>query len=113
MGKLLQTFLKHTGYGTLQVFHEEIGHGTLEFAGSSIVLEHEKCISSCLLLILLDGNQRLVIIGHRNHLALGSIGRSRSNVGKHILDFLLYLIRVYITDNNKPLQVGAVPPAIV
>ena len=77
------------------------------------MLEHQNGIGNRLLLVFLDGYQRLVIVRDGNRLALGSIGSCRGDVGKHVLDFLLNLVRVHITHDNQALQVRTIPAAVV
>ena len=65
-----------------------------------------------LLLVLLDGDNHLVIIVHRIVDALGRI-LVCLNLTKELLDFPLHHIHVEVTHHHDGLQVGAIPLLIV
>ena len=65
-----------------------------------------------LLLILLDGNNHLVVVCHRIVDALGRI-LMRLDLAKELLDFLLHLIHIEITHHDDSLEVWAIPLLVI
>ena len=77
------------------------------------MLEHHLGHVDALLLVLVDDDDRLGIVGHVHLLQFGSIGTGLGNLREHCLDFLLHLVDVDVTDHDDALVVGAVPLLVV
>ena len=113
MSNLLQTSTHHALEGFLQIHIQEVYHLILLFLGESRNLEehHGQCIG--LLLVLLDGYEGLLVVGHREIFANRSVGSCRLDISKHLLDLLLHLIHIHITHDDDTLQVGSIPTTVI
>ena len=92
---------------------DEIKRAVLQLAWKGFRLPHEVDGVGALLLVLVDGNDRLCIVGHRIVLELGCIGSRWLDVSKRLLYLLLHLIEVEVTYNDNGLQVWTIPLAVV
>ena len=113
LGHLAQATAEHAEGHVLEIVHEQIVHVALGLIGHGFVLEHHFDHVVALLLVLVDDDDGLGIVGHRLQLHLGGISAGGGYLAKHVLDLLLHLVDVHVAHNDDALVVGAVPLLVV
>ena len=109
---LSQAAVEHIGYQTADVILTLILHGVLQAIGSCLALHIEMTEDDRLLLVLLDGDDHLVVVGHWIVDTLGRILVSL-DLAEEFLYLLLHLIHVEVAHHHDGLQVGAIPLLVV
>ena len=113
---LLQDFLnttaEHAADGVGDIVLCVVSHGVAQLAWECFVLHEEDAHVGGLLLVLLDGNDWLVVVGHWIVFAHGTVLHGW-NVGKGLLDFLLHLVNIHVAHDDDALQVRTIPLVVV
>ena len=107
-----QAVVEHREGSVLHVVGEEIDQRTLQRVGEGLVLHHDVNQVDLLLLVFVDDEDGLCIVGN------GLCGYQRTVLGQHDgreerLDFLLYLVHIHITHDDDALIVGTIPFLVI
>ncbi len=112
LGCLVETVLQHLHGCIGDILCDKVRHGILDGIGHRVVLEHHFHDVILLLLVLLDGDERLGRVGHRLNEHRGRIGR-HLDWREHLLNLLLSVVYIDVTDNDDCLIVGAIPLLVI
>ena len=112
LGIFAQAVVEHREGSVLHVVGEEIDQRTLQRVGEGLVLHHDVNQVDLLLLVFVDDEDGLCIVGN------GLCGYQRAVLGQHDgreerLDFLLYLVHIHITHDDDALIVGTIPFLVI
>ena len=110
--QLVHTAIHHLGKHSLCIVEDEVLHVTLSLIGDSLMLCIEVYDAILLLLVLSNGNDRLLIVGNGIIYTLCRICR-HCKVSKDTLDLGLNLVYIHITHHYDSLLVGAIPLLVV
>ena len=113
LSELLETLIQHHAHHALHIVCSKVIDAVLGFLLYDVMLEVQLNNTELLFHILVDGNDRLVVVGDGEWHHLGCIGSGRGNVLEQVLDFGLDIVHVDVTNNDQRLVVGAVPLIVV
>ena len=112
LGFLSQTVVEHAAHHVRSVVHYHVNHVTLHLLGEGFVLEHHGHLAVLLLLVLVDNDDGLVIVGHGLVNNLCGIG-IQCHALEQLLDLGLDVVNIHITNDNQSLVVGTIPLVVV
>ena len=107
-----QTCVQHTFRSRFHIVHGQVTHVVLHFGRHGIVLVAQVYDRHLLFLVLGNGNQRFVVVGHRILYAYSRICRHFDG-REHLLDFCLNLVHIHVAHYQHTLQVRTVPFLII
>ena len=109
----LNTVAKHVGNRCIGIITDEFEERSLLLTRHGIMLHHEENKIACLLLVLLNADERLSIVRHREIHTLSCIGGRSLDVGEHLLNFVFRAVHIDITHHDDGLEVRSIPFLIV
>ena len=112
LAQLAETDIQHRAYETIHIVGTNILLVVLLVVRGGVALHIEVGHDDGLLLVLLNGDNHLVIVGHGIIDALCRIHRL-GNLREEGLDFLFYLVDINVAHHHDSLQVRAIPLLIV
>ena len=113
LGLLLEAHAKHLVDHVLHIAVGQILHAALHVLGEGIVLVHELHYAVLLLLVFVDHDDGLVVVGHGLLGHLGSVFGRCGNRAEELLDLVDGVGHVDVAHHDDGLVVGTIPLVVV
>ena len=112
LGQLVQTAVKHAFDRRNHVVHNQITHVVLLVVRHYIVFVEQIYDGHLLFLVFCHGNDRFIIVGHREVFTFCSVGR-HFNRREQLLDFCFNAVHIDVAHYHDTLLVWTVPFLII